>query len=196
MHLIDFIRGRLPGLSDEEERGRKELVWIGASAWITPILMGLKEAGQSSIDGATLAVLGLNTLVNLALLSALAKGQGWARGWTLYVMGGTALVSLALLGGAGGPAVGSVPWLTGLLNGVVLGGATVILWKSKSIRAYLESQQEAGIGILRNGVRAPQEISAPNAFATMPGTASSSGDAAPAVSGNALPAHREAARER
>jgi hypothetical protein len=140
MSLLDIIRGRVPGLSDEEDRGRKELLWIGAAIWVTPLFTLIGQLG-STVQASEIAVLGGFQLLNFAVFAALARGRSWARKLTLFFTAPAALGNLAfaVAGLFNGVDASSGVYLTTLVNAAVFTTASWTLWRSPAVRAYMES---------------------------------------------------------
>ncbi len=134
--LVSFITGRQPGLSEEAQRGRKEVLWISASVWLPPIVSLVRS--MTSAPGSEIAQSLLpSAVVNGLLFFSLARGDPGARRLTLLIMIPAAIAHAVspFLPYAAAPGV-----LAGLFNGVVYGAGAYVLARSPAIRAYLDSQ--------------------------------------------------------
>src|SRR5688572_19882802 len=133
--LVAFITGQQPGLSEEAQRGRKEVIWISASVWLPPIaglVRSMISAPGAEIAGSLLP----SAVVNAVLFFMLARGDPGARPLTLLLLVPAAIAHLLspFLPYSTSPGV-----LTGLFNGLVY-AAAYVLARSPAVQAYLDSQ--------------------------------------------------------
>ena len=134
--LVAFVTGRLPGLSEDAERGRREILWISASVWIAPIVGWVQ--GLADFGIASLASLAPSVVVNGIVFAALVQGKPWARKLTVILLVPTAAAHFLLASTQeASPRVIAMS----LFSGVVYGAAAWMLGRSPTVRAYIESQQ-------------------------------------------------------
>ncbi len=136
MGLTSFVTGRDLRLSDEAQRGRKEVLWISASVWLPPIaslVRSMTSATGTEVAGSLLP----SAVVNAVLFFSLARGDPGARPLTLLLIVPAAIAHALspFLPYSAAPGV-----FTGLFNGLVYGAAAYVLARSPAIQAYLDSQ--------------------------------------------------------